>query len=134
MKQCLLDTNILSYFLRGDAAIVEKFRAYRQHYSYISFSIFTYYEIKSGLTYRDAQKKMQQFEQLTEVSEVIPFDEAIANTASEVYSNLRNRGLVVAPIDLFIGATALCYDYTVATANIKHFQHIQNLQYENWLE
>ncbi len=29
MKQCLLDTNILSYFLRGDAAIVEKFRAYR---------------------------------------------------------------------------------------------------------
>ncbi|MGB3492920.1 MAG: type II toxin-antitoxin system VapC family toxin [Elainellaceae cyanobacterium] len=134
MKQCLLDTNILSYFLRGDEGILEKFRAYRQHYSYLSFSIFTYYEIKSGLTYRDAHKKMQQFEQLSGVSEIIPFDKAIANTASNVYSYLRNQGLVVAPIDLFIGATALCYDYTLVTANIKHFQHITDLRYENWAE
>jgi tRNA(fMet)-specific endonuclease VapC len=115
-------------------AIVEKFRAYRQHYSYLSFSIFTYYKIQSGLTYRDANKKRQRFEQLSEVSEIIPFDRAIANAASEIYCNLRHRGLVVAPIDLFIGATALCYDYTLVTANIKHFQHIENLRYENWAE
>ena len=134
MKQCLLDTNILSYFLRGDASVVEKFRIYRQHYPYLSFSIFTYYEIKAGLTYRDAHKKMQRFEQLAAVSEILTFDESVANTASEVYCNLRNRGLVVAPIDLLIGATALHYDYTVITANIKHFQHMENLRYENWTE
>ncbi|MGK7890435.1 MAG: type II toxin-antitoxin system VapC family toxin [Leptolyngbyaceae cyanobacterium] len=134
MKRCLLDTNIVSYFLRGDVAIVEKFRVYHQHYPYLSFSIFTYYEIKGGLIYRDASKKMQRFEQLAEVSEIIPFDKAIANTASEVYCNLRHRGLVVTPIDLFIGATALCYDYTLVTANIKHFQHIEDLRYENWAE
>ncbi|CAN1211000.1 hypothetical protein TUMEXPCC7403_12440 [Tumidithrix helvetica PCC 7403] len=72
MKKALLDTNILSYFLRGNPIVVEKFRLYRQGYSYLSFSVFTYYEIKSGLLYKDAQKQMQRFDRLAEVSEVIP--------------------------------------------------------------
>lgn len=78
MKKCLLDTNILSYFLRGNPVIVEKFGLYRQHYSYLSFSIFTYYEIKSGLLYKDAYKQMQRFENLAAASEIISYDKAIA--------------------------------------------------------
>lgn len=89
MKQALLDTNILSYFLRGNPAIVSKFRQYRQFYPYLSFSIFTYYEIKSGLLYRDANQQLARFEQLAEISEILDYDRAIADTASQVYSNLR---------------------------------------------
>ncbi|MDB9412061.1 twitching motility protein PilT [Microcystis aeruginosa] len=36
MKQALLDTNILSYFLRGNPAVIEQFRIYRQQYTYIA--------------------------------------------------------------------------------------------------
>ncbi|MFM7793284.1 MAG: type II toxin-antitoxin system VapC family toxin, partial [Microcystis panniformis] len=78
MKQALLDTNILSYFLRGNPAVIEQFRIYRQQYTYISFSIFTYYEIKSGLLYKDARNQQQQFERLAEVSEVIGYDREIS--------------------------------------------------------
>ena len=66
MKQALLDTNILSYFLRGNPTVIEQFRIYRQQYTYISFSIFTYYEIKSGLLYKDARNQQQQFERLAD--------------------------------------------------------------------
>jgi tRNA(fMet)-specific endonuclease VapC len=132
MNQSLLDTNILSYFLRGDTKVVEKIRDYRQHYSYLSFSVFTYYETKSGLLYRDAQSKMNRFEQLANISEIIAYDTAVADTASQVYADLRTRGLLVTPIDLFIAATALCYGYTLITANVKHFQNIPNLHYKDW--
>ncbi len=52
MKQALLDTNMLSCFLRGEENVVSKIDSYLQHYSYLTFSIFTYYETKSGLVYR----------------------------------------------------------------------------------
>lgn len=134
MKQSLIDTNILSYFLRGDTAVVNQFRIYRRHCSYLSFSIFTYYETKSGLLYRDAHRQMERFNQLANVSEIITFDEAIADTASDIYRHLRARGLTLAPIDLLIGATAVCYNYTLVTANVKHFQNIPGIRYENWAE
>lgn len=133
MKKSLIDTNILSYFLRGNPIIIEKFRLYRQHYSYLSFSIFTYYEIKGGLLYKDAHKQKQRFDELANISEVIPYDVAIADTASQIYNHLRKRGLMITPIDLFIGATAVTLDYRLITANVKHFQNIPELDYENWL-
>lgn len=132
MNQALLDTNILSYFLRGDQMVVSKFRKYRQFYPYLSFSIFTYYEVKSGLLYRDAQRQLSRFEQLAEISEIIDYDRSVADVSSHLYKDLRTRGLLITPIDLFIGATALHYNYTLVTANIKHFQNIPNLKLENW--
>jgi tRNA(fMet)-specific endonuclease VapC len=77
---------------------------------------------------------MKRFEQLTEISEVIPYDRSIADIASQIYGNLRSRGLLITPIDLFIGATALYCNYILVTANVKHFQNIPDLKYENWLE
>ncbi|MGB3790139.1 MAG: type II toxin-antitoxin system VapC family toxin [Phormidesmis sp.] len=132
MEQSLLDTNILSYFLRGDTKVVSKVRDYRQHYSYLSFSIFTYYETKSGLLYRDTKNQIARFEQLAAISEIIMFEVAIADTASQIYADLRARGLLIAPVDLFIAATAIRYDYVLITANVKHFQNVSGLRYENW--
>ncbi|TRU33644.1 MAG: twitching motility protein PilT [Microcystis aeruginosa Ma_MB_F_20061100_S20] len=43
MKQALLDTNILSCFLRGNPTVIEQFRTYRQQYTYVSFSIYRNY-------------------------------------------------------------------------------------------
>jgi len=132
MKKSLIDTNILSYFLRNHPMVAEKFRLYRQHYSYLSFSIFTYYEIKSGLLYKDAKKQLQQCDRLAEVSEIIPYDLAIADISCKIYNDLRSRGLLITPIDLFIAATAISCDYRLITANVKHFQNISDLDYEDW--
>lgn len=124
MRQVLLDSNILSYFLRGNSAVIEQLRIYRQHYTYLSFSIFTYYEIKSGLLYKDARNQQQQFDRLAEASEVIAYDREISDIATQIYVNLRTKGQLITPIDLFIAATAIYCNYTLITANIKHFQNI----------
>lgn len=132
MKKALLDTNIISYFLRGDAQVVNKFREYHNFHSYLTFSVLTYYEIKSGLLYKDAKNLLGQFEILANSSEILPLDVNTANVASIIYQDLRQRGLLITPIDLLIAASAIQYQCVLITANIKHFQNIPNLEYDNW--
>jgi predicted nucleic acid-binding protein len=69
VKKALFDTNILSYFLKGNVELAKRFQQYSRYHQRLTFSLLTYYEIKSGLLYRDASKLMAQFEQLaTEIS------------------------------------------------------------------
>ena len=132
MKKALLDTNMISYFLRGEKQVVERFREYQTFHSYLTFSVLTYYEIKSGLLYKDAKNLLQQFEILAKNSEILPLDIDTSNVASIIYQDLRQRGLLITPIDLLIAASAIHHQCVLITANIKHFQNIPNLKYKNW--
>jgi tRNA(fMet)-specific endonuclease VapC len=132
VKKALLDTNILSYFLRGEKQVVKKLSEYQIFHNQLTFSILTYYEIKSGLLYKDAQKLLRQFEILANSSEIFPLDLETANIASLIYKDLRQKGLLIAPIDLLIAASAIQHECVLITANIKHFQNISNLEYDNW--
>ncbi len=110
MKKVLLDTNILSYFLKGNVELAKRFQQYSRYHQRLTFSLLTYYEIKSGLLYRDARKLMAQFEQLATESEILPLGIQTMDIASVVYRDLRTRGLLIAPMDLLIAATALEYN------------------------
>ncbi len=58
MKPALIDTDILSMFLKGNTKVKENFKNHLKSYNYINFSIITYYEILSGLKHKDANKKI----------------------------------------------------------------------------
>lgn len=45
MKPAMLDTDILSEFLRGNSKVIAKVDEHLKEYGYISLSIITYYEI-----------------------------------------------------------------------------------------
>lgn len=47
--RALIDTDILSYYFRGDKNVVKNFENYLDTYELIEISIITYYEINSGL-------------------------------------------------------------------------------------
>ena len=134
MNKALLDTNILSYFLRGQANVVGKLNEYGQFYDFLTFSLLTYYEIKAGLTYRDSTRVLTQFEEIARESEILLLTLATMDIASNIYTDLRRRGLLIASMDLLIAASAMEYGYTLITANVRHFQNIQGLCYENWAQ
>lgn len=134
MRKTILDTNIISYFLRGNAAVVDKLSQYSQFYDALTFSLLTYYEIKSGLLYKNASNLLTRFEELANESEILPLSLTTMNIASHVYANLRRRGLLIPPIDIFIAASAIEHNYLLVTANLRHFTIIQNLDCESWAE
>ncbi|MEO5995921.1 MAG: hypothetical protein ABIN89_04320 [Chitinophagaceae bacterium] len=65
MKPVLVDTDILSEFLRGSPKVVESAEKYLQSYDAINFSIITNYEILNGLLFKDAKKQLKKFSLLT---------------------------------------------------------------------
>ncbi len=49
MKPSMLDTDILSEFLRGNSKVIAKVDEHLKEYGYINLSIITYYEILNRL-------------------------------------------------------------------------------------
>ena len=60
----LLDTDILSAVLRGDAKATSAARGYLDEHSALSFSIITRYEILRGLKAKEATAQFRSFDQL----------------------------------------------------------------------
>jgi len=71
MKAALLDTDILSEFLRGNPKVIAKVEEYLKEYGFINLSIITYYEILNGLLYKDARKQLTKFEDFVKINKVI---------------------------------------------------------------
>lgn len=114
--------------------MIEKLRQYNQFYDHLTFSLLTYYEMKGGLRYRDARNLLTRFQELAQESEILLLTLDTMDIASDIYLDLRTRGLLIAPMDLLIAASAIEHDCLLITANVRHFQNIVGLSYENWAD
>jgi len=54
MNPCLLDSDTVSFFLKGIPSIKEKVAEYVHVNGLVQISIISYYEIMQGLLFRDA--------------------------------------------------------------------------------
>ena len=133
MRKSLLDTSILIPFLRGEEDVVAKVEEYLEEFDRLSLSIITYYEILRGLKYIDNEKKLRDFEELMDKSEIITLDREIIDKASGIYADLKRRGELVEDADILIAASCPVEGMILVTDNEEHFRRIENLEIENWL-
>ncbi|WP_375579974.1 type II toxin-antitoxin system VapC family toxin [Marivirga tractuosa] len=132
MSRVLIDTDILSYYFKGDKVVIENFEIYLRKYDLIELSIITYYEITGGLLAKNALKQLSVFEDFVVDNLVIPMTDNSAKISAELYSSLRQSGNTVDDIDLLIAGIAIDNDLTLVTNNVKHFNRIPGLRVENW--
>lgn len=132
MNRALIDTDILSYYFKGDADVVMNFSKYLDQYDLIEISLVTYYEITSGLLAKNALKQLAVFEDFANENIVIPLTEKSVRISAELYSTLRQTGNSLDDIDLFIAGVAIENELTLVTNNEKHFARIPGLKIENW--
>jgi tRNA(fMet)-specific endonuclease VapC len=132
MKPALIDTDILSLFLRGEPAVVSCFAAYLQAFDRLNISIITYYEILSGLRYRDANKQLERFLELIHNNNLLPLTVDACGIAAMLYADLRKQGNPIDDIDLLIAGIALENKLVIATRNVGHFNRVQGLAVEDW--
>jgi len=134
MKAALVDTNILSLFFRGHPQVVAGFGLYLEEYDTINISIITYYEIVSGLKHRDAHNQLAMFLEFSAQNTILPFTQAVADVAADLYADLRKNGQPIDDIDLLIAGTAIANGLILITDNRKHFDRITQLEVENWVK
>jgi tRNA(fMet)-specific endonuclease VapC len=132
MNRALIDTDILSYYFKGDPIVVENFQKYLLKYEIIEISLITYYEILSGLSYKNALKQLEIFNDFVSENIVIAATEESCKISSEIYSRLRIKGELIDDIDLLIAGIAIENEMTLVTNNTNHFGRISGLNVENW--
>ena len=132
MNRALIDTDILSYYFKGDPIVVENFQKYLDQYGIIEISLITYYEIMSGLSYKSALKQLEIFNDFVSENIVIPATEESCRISAEIYSELRIKGDLIDDIDLLIAGIAIENELTLVTNNTNHFGRIPGLILENW--
>lgn len=132
MNRVLIDTDILSYFFKGDKIVISNFEKYLQSYDLIEISLITYYEVVGGLLAKNALKQLNVFEDFVTENLVIPMTENSAKISAELYSTLKQTGNTVDDIDLLIAGISIDNDMTLVTNNERHFNKIPGLKVENW--
>jgi len=132
MKPALIDTDILSLFFKNNQTVVSKFKSYLKYYPTINISIITYYEIVSGLEYKNAIKQLKKFYNFIPYINVLPITSDSADTSAEIYKSLRQKGEILDDLDILIAGIALSNNLVIVTNNEKHFKRIKGLAIENW--
>jgi tRNA(fMet)-specific endonuclease VapC len=132
MKPSMLDTDILSEFLRGNPNVIARMDEHLREYGFISLSIITYYEILNGLLYKDARKQLAKFEEFVALNKVIPLTLRMAKSAAMIQADLRKKGTEIGHTDTLIAGIALTSELQLVTNNTNHFKRIKGLDIANW--
>lgn len=133
MKRGLLDTNMLSYYLKGEPRVLEQAQNYLAIYGVLEFSLVSYYEVCRGLEWSGATRKMVDFESLVQWCTVWELDRRAAREAARISTALHQKGQPIEEADILIAATARSVGLAVITHNVRHFSRIDGLEVEDWL-
>lgn len=134
----VLDTDIVSYYQRGQIQLKGRVEALPFHQRCIS--VVTKMELLGGrfqsfrtaLTPEDlvrAQQRLDETEAFLSWFRVLPLDESIA----QVFSDLLRRKLgKLKRNDLLIASTAMGHKAILVTHNTKDFKRVPGLKLEDW--
>lgn len=128
-----LDTNIISYLLKGNLTIAERIRKEINDGNKIVFNPISYYEVYRGLKYIESQKKLDEFKSLCESFGMLEIKIDTFELAAKYYVELKKAGKIIEDADLLIASNCIINDVVLITNNVKHFERINELKFENWI-
>jgi predicted nucleic acid-binding protein len=139
MRQAVLDTDILSEYLKGhDATVAGRAASYAAQHGVFSFTSVTVYEILFGLELKAAaRQRTKVLAWMNQNGEIVPTT-ADYRLAATIKATARLQGSIVELPDCLIAAIAVRLDWPLVTGNSGDFQAIQRtgvkLVLENWRE
>ncbi len=127
----LLDTDTVSYALRGHGRVEERLLGHRP--SEIGVSAITVAELRFGAHKRGSRKLHQLIDSFLAPVVQVPFDSRAADRYGELAAELQRRGKGIEMAGAMIAAHALEIGVTLVTHNVRHFDRIEGLEIEDWV-
>jgi predicted nucleic acid-binding protein len=123
----LVDTDVVASYLNGRAVAVALLQQLLP--DGLALSTVSYGELYEGITFGgDPARQLAGFRRFLHVVRVLDVNRRVARHFGQVRGTLRQQGQLLPAPDLLIGATALAYDLTLVTRNLRHFQRIPGLR------
>lgn len=132
MKVC--DTSVLVDIDRGGSAVerrVEKLDDEGPH----AISTVTVTELRLGiqLSASDADHRATKLDRLLSRFELVDISRPVAVAAADIIATLKDQGNPLNDLhDVYIGATARVEQLPVLTANVSHFERIEDVAVVDW--
>jgi tRNA(fMet)-specific endonuclease VapC len=131
MAQYMLDTDTVSFALRGQGRVAARVLEHRP--SELCISSITLAELRYGAEARRSRKLHRLISAFVEAIETMSFDESAASRFATVAAALVRRGEPIGTFDTLIAAHALSLRLTFVTNNTRHFARVAGLSTENWV-
>jgi len=112
-ERILVDTDVLIDYCRGRLDLP------RGNIYYIS--IITLYEYSRGSKNPEEAKNL-----LEESFAIVPLNNEVLLKSSEIWRDLKTKGILMDDRDLIIGATAIVFKLKLFTKNRRHFERLRN--------
>jgi predicted nucleic acid-binding protein len=93
-------------------------------YDKILISTVVRYEVLCGAS----DDQLDYWRTIFDGVEILVFDSTIADTARQIYRQLKQNRCLIGLADILIAATAITNDLPLATLNRKHFERIDKLR------
>jgi len=130
----LLDTNIISFLLRGRSEVRARYDAIKGAAdTRFVLSPVVDYEIRRYLLLKGATRNLTQYEALIAPWDKLPFDAAHWADAATLWAERHRQGSPIADADLLIAVTAIQQHAVLVTNNTSHFQDL-GLRLEDWCQ
>lgn len=120
---CLDASPLIDHFRKKNKHSTFFFQLSKKYEGFI-LPVTAHFEIISGAT----ELQRNHWDNLFNDLLIVPYQPYINDTAVEIARQLYRKRLSIEYKDLMIAATALHYNYRLATINEKHFVHIENLK------
>jgi len=131
MPQYMLDTDTVSFALRGQGRVAARLLEHRP--SELCISSITLAELRYGAEARRSRKLHRLITTFVEAIEIMPFDQLAADRFAAVAAALARRGEPIGTLDTLMAAHALSRRLTFVTNNTRHFARVAGLTSENWV-
>jgi tRNA(fMet)-specific endonuclease VapC len=128
----LVDTDILSYYLKGYADVVQVFDEYEKLHGPVYISRITIVEILGGLKAKKAAAQETRFREFIKTRNILEIDEITGELASDIIAYLYQTGRHSGNYDIFIAATAIQHQLSLSTNNLKDYANVPGLDLVNW--
>jgi tRNA(fMet)-specific endonuclease VapC len=128
----LLDTNSCVYLMNRTRPKLEE-RVVRHDADDFAISIITAAELTYGI--EKSQHRQRNAEKLARLRSefiTVAFDEDAVAHYGRIRADLERRGTPIGPLDQLIAAHALSLDLTLITNNVREFERVRGLRFENW--
>jgi tRNA(fMet)-specific endonuclease VapC len=127
----LLDTDTCIGVLRQNQSILRRLTQIPP--ADCAVSVITLYELLCGVgKAQNPHQERVKVERFFSIVSQLRYDNAAAEAAAHIRVALERQGNLIGPYDLLIAGHALAYGLKLVTNNVREFQRVPNLQWENW--
>lgn len=132
MKNVLLDTDILSYIMKKDPIVIDKYDKHLKEKGFVYISRISIIEIMGGLKSRNAYSQLEKFQELISKHQILDTTEISAFISSDIYASLIKMGKHSGNYDILIAGIAMANNLILVTNNTKDYENIEGLELQNW--